>query len=87
MQSRRRSLVKALSWRLVALLITFGVALVIFDDVQVAVSVGVLDSLIKILVYYLHERAWERVPHRRQRVEASPQGVVANALHQRGDGP
>ena len=62
MESHRRSLLKALSWRLVALLITFVVALLLFEDVKVAASVGLLDSLVKIVVYYLHERAWLKVP-------------------------
>ena len=62
MDSRRRSLIKALSWRLVALLITFGVALILFNDVEVAASVGVLDSLAKIVIYYLHERVWQKLP-------------------------
>ena len=60
--SRKRSLVKALSWRLLALAITTTVAWFMFEDVKVAASVGVIDSLAKILVYYFHERFWQRVP-------------------------
>ena len=66
MESHRRSLLKALSWRLLALLITFAVALLLFDDVEVAAKVGVLDSVVKIVIYYVHERAWQKVPFGRQ---------------------
>lgn len=69
MESRRRSLLKALSWRLVALTITTVVAYVLFNDAKIAASVGLLDSLVKIVAYYAHERAWHRVSFGRRPVE------------------
>jgi len=65
MESRRRSFIKALSWRLLALLITMSVAWFMFKDARIAASVGVIDSLVKIAVYYLHERFWQRVSYGR----------------------
>lgn len=56
--SHSRSLAKALSWRVFALAITTGVSFMLSKDVAVAVSIGVVDSLIKIGAYYAHERAW-----------------------------
>ena len=67
MVSRKRSFIKALSWRLLALLITMSVAWFIFRDARVAASVGIIDSLVKIAVYYLHERFWQRVSYGRPR--------------------
>jgi uncharacterized membrane protein len=32
-----------------------------------ALSIGVVDSLIKIFVYYAHERAWTAIPFGRLR--------------------
>ena len=72
MESHRRSLLKALSWRLLALLITFAVALLLFDDVEVAAKVGVLDSVVKIVIYYVHERAWQKVPFGRRAETRAP---------------
>ena len=69
MESRRRSLLKALSWRLVALTITTVVAYVLFNDAKIAASVGLLDSLVKIVAYYAHERAWHRVAFGRRAIE------------------
>ena len=60
LESRRRSLAKALTWRVVACLITTGVAWAISGKATVGLEVGVLDSLVKIGAYYLHERAWIR---------------------------
>ena len=75
MESRRRSLVKALSWRLVALTITTLVAYVLFQDAKVAASVGLIDSLVKILAYYAHERAWQHVSFGRKASNAGDAGT------------
>ena len=61
MESRSRSLLKAISWRITALIVTVSVVLAITGDTDKAVAVGVVDALIKITLYYLHERVWNRV--------------------------
>ena len=61
METHRRSLVKSLSWRFIATLITAGVAYAITGEVAFAVEIGLLDTSIKFFLYYLHERAWTRV--------------------------
>ncbi|MFO7567625.1 MAG: DUF2061 domain-containing protein [Enhygromyxa sp.] len=65
--SHSRSLAKALSWRVFALVITTIVSFILSDSVAVAVSIGVVDSLIKIGAYYLHERAWMGIRFGRRR--------------------
>jgi len=60
-ESHSRSLAKALSWRVIALAITTGVSYMLSESVAVAVSIGVVDSMIKIGAYYAHERAWTNV--------------------------
>jgi adenylylsulfate kinase len=60
-ESRVRSLAKALSWRVTALAVTVMVVLVITGEVTYAAVVGGADALVKIWVYYLHERVWGRV--------------------------
>jgi adenylylsulfate kinase len=77
MESRRRSLVKALSWRVIALVVTTGLGYMLTSSAAFAISIGVADSLIKILAYYLHERAWMGVsfglsPKSRSGVTSSP---------------
>jgi adenylylsulfate kinase len=72
MDSRRRSLLKALSWRAVALVVTTGLGYAFTGSVAFAASIGAADSLIKIFAYYMHERAWNQVDVGR--------GVDADAL-------
>ncbi len=59
--TRTRTLVKALSWRAVACVITVGVAWVVTRRIGIAASVGFADTLVKVGAYYVHERLWLRV--------------------------
>ena len=61
METRTRSILKALTWRAGALAITVSAAWVVTGRAGVAASIGVLDTAVKLLAFYLHERAWLRV--------------------------
>ena len=61
LESRTRSLVKGLTWRVVATLTTITIAWFITGEVKVAVQIGVIEVFAKIAIYYLHERAWVHV--------------------------
>jgi sulfate adenylyltransferase large subunit len=62
METHARSLAKAVSWRTTGSIDTFLVAFFITGNPKVAGSVAVTEILTKILIYYLHERAWSLVP-------------------------
>lgn len=61
METRFRSIAKALSWRVVATAITFFVAWILTGQIETAVTIGLVDTFIKLAVYYSHERMWMRV--------------------------
>ena len=61
METPTRSIVKALSWRFLATLITTGVVYVMTGKMDNAVEIGLVDTLVKLGVYFGHERAWERI--------------------------
>ena len=58
--SHTRSLIKALSWRVSAFIITVSVVLVLTGEAAFAAAIGIADAAIKIGIYYLHERVWNR---------------------------
>lgn len=62
-ESSRRSLVKAISWRLIAVVVTSSVAWAVTSEITLAAAIGVFDSVIKIGAYYFHERLWNRVTY------------------------
>ncbi len=61
MDSHRRSFLKSLSWRVLATVLTAFVAWSVTENIRFAATIGILDSLIKLVVYYVHERIWNKV--------------------------
>ncbi len=56
--SARRSLVKAISWRILASIDTFFIAYFISGKTLIAAPIALSEVFTKILLYYLHERLW-----------------------------
>ncbi len=61
METHFRSIVKAISWRAGGTTVTFLVAWVLAGSLELAVRIGVLDTVIKIGAFYIHERLWNRI--------------------------
>lgn len=58
---RKRSLVKAVSWRVIATLTTMSIVFVVTRRVDLSLGIGALDLAAKMVFYYAHERVWSRV--------------------------
>ena len=56
-----RSLLKALSWRVTGSLDTILLSWLFTQNVNTALAIGLTEVLTKTLLYYFHERAWNRV--------------------------
>ena len=63
METKRRSFAKALSWRLIAVLITSSIAYILTKELTFALEIGAADTAAKLLVYFAHERLWQRIPY------------------------
>lgn len=61
MDTHRRTILKTISWRLVATLVTGVVAYLVTGRLYFAVTVGLGDSFVKFFTYYLHERMWSKI--------------------------
>jgi uncharacterized membrane protein len=61
-KARKRSVIKALTWRVIATSTTMVLAYAATGDLKVAGAIGAADVVIKLLFYYVHERAWGRIP-------------------------
>lgn len=53
---------KAISWRITGTLDTTLVSLVITQSLKFAAAIGFTEVVTKSLLYYLHERAWLKIP-------------------------
>lgn len=60
--SHKRHIAKTITWRIIASATTFGLAWLFFREdakaVEKATWVAITETGIKMIFYYLHERAW-----------------------------
>jgi len=61
-ESKLRSILKAVSYRVVGTITTWLIAFVVTGDAAIALAIGAVEPVVKTLVYYLHERAWQQLP-------------------------
>ena len=61
MNSKKKSLIKTITWRITASLTTMTIVFVVTGELLIAGEVAILEVIIKMIVYYYHERVWERV--------------------------
>ena len=67
MESHFRSIVKAITWRMGGTAVTFTVAWIFTRRFELAAQIGVLDTLIKLGAFYVHERMWNRLDFGKQK--------------------
>lgn len=59
--ANRRHLLKTISWRVVGTIDTMILAWLISGDPMIGLKVGFAEVITKMLLYYLHERAWYKI--------------------------
>jgi len=65
----KRSVMKAITWRAVATLITYVVSYLLTGEVVLSMAIGFGDSIVKLIAYYSHERIWSRIDIRRKKAK------------------
>jgi uncharacterized membrane protein len=53
-----RSIVKAISWRIVGTIDTIVISYFITGKITLALSIGMIEVVTKMLLYFFHERLW-----------------------------
>jgi len=61
MESHSRSLAKAISYRILASIMTATIVFVVNGDLKIAAGAGVVDAFLKLAIYFAHERVWEHI--------------------------
>ena len=60
-ETNTRSIVKTISWRILATITTMSLVYIFIGDMTIAISVGGIEVFLKMLIYFLHERAWDKI--------------------------
>ena len=56
-----RSILKTLSWRIIGTLDTVLITFLLVGELSTAISVGGVELITKMVLYFLHERAWNNI--------------------------
>jgi uncharacterized membrane protein len=67
METVARSIGKTVSYRVAGTLVTAGLAYLLTRRWELAFTLGTADTAIKLVVFFLHERLWERISFGRRR--------------------
>ena len=68
-ESHKRTIMKTIIWRLVATSVTILVAYAWFGEWSSSVARGIAANLLKTILYYVHERVWNRTDYGRKKSE------------------
>lgn len=60
-ESRKRHLIKTISWRFIGTIDTILLSWIISGNPLIGLKIGGIEVITKMILYYLHERAWYRV--------------------------
>ncbi len=61
MESHKRSIAKSVTWRLIALTVTMLLSYIWLQEWGSSIVLSLVANGIKALLYYLHERGWNRI--------------------------
>ncbi|MGM0529579.1 MAG: adenylyl-sulfate kinase [Bacteroidota bacterium] len=90
-ESNGRSIAKAISWRLLATITTAVVVYILTGRIEIALAVGGIEIILKLALYYFHERSWNLVPFGKKEIKpkvywltglsASGKSTIADELY------
>lgn len=60
-ETRKRSVIKTISWRVIATITTAILVFMFTGSFEIAIGVGFLEVIVKLLFYYFHERIWDSI--------------------------
>lgn len=70
-----RSIVKTVSWRAVGTLDTVIISYLITGSLKMAASIGTIELVTKMILYYFHERAWNKISFGKHKTMANDYNI------------
>ena len=68
-ETNKRSIVKGISWRIIATTTTIIIVYLFFGRLDLAIATGMIETVLKVALYWAHERAWFKVRWGKKRIE------------------
>ncbi|PLY00751.1 MAG: adenylyl-sulfate kinase [Desulfuromonas sp.] len=67
-ETHRRSILKAISWRTWATITTAIIVFIFTGEFALALTVGLLEVVAKMGLYFMHERLWQRIRYGKREI-------------------
>jgi adenylylsulfate kinase len=64
-----RSIAKGFSWRIFATMVTIIIVYIFFGKLDLAIAAGVIESVSKVFLYYIHEKFWQKIRWGKKKIE------------------
>ena len=74
-ESNMRSIMKSITFRILATITTMILVYVFFRRLDLAAVIGGLEIVLKLVLYFFHERAWDRVSWGKIILESEANGI------------
>ena len=68
-ETNKRSIVKGISWRIIATGTTITIVYLFFGRLDLAIATGLIESVLKVGLYWVHERVWFKVRWGKKKIE------------------
>ncbi|HKJ78555.1 MAG TPA: DUF2061 domain-containing protein [Prolixibacteraceae bacterium] len=59
-EKKRRSVVKTISWRMLGTIDTIIISWLVVGNLNFAITIGGIELFTKMVLYFFHERAWNK---------------------------
>ncbi len=66
-ESHKRSIVKSVTWRIIAIAVTVLISYLWLREWGSSIALSLIANGIKAVLYYLHERGWNKLDFGRQK--------------------
>jgi uncharacterized membrane protein len=60
-ETRKRSMLKSISWRFICIVVSILTSFFLTGKWDIAVAIGTVYNGITMVLYYFHERGWNKV--------------------------
>ncbi|MBN2604116.1 MAG: DUF2061 domain-containing protein [Candidatus Thermoplasmatota archaeon] len=65
--SKKRSIVKSVTWRVICIIVSIVTAYLLTGKIDVSVAIGTTYNAITMILYYFHERFWNKLKWGKQK--------------------
>lgn len=79
--NKKRSLVKTLTWRIIASTDTVIIATFITESVEKGLAIAGIEVVSKMILYYLHERGWSKSDWGLEDVDVDERSLELRPVH------